>query len=87
MKIFNNKNNRIFAIIVALFLAVLALKMANIAIKILLAIIGLIFYFLPAMIAFNNNHPRAKLIFVLNIFFGWTLIGWIVLLIWAFSVK
>ncbi len=40
-------------------------------------------HFLPAFVAFVREQRHAVLILVLNIFFGWTIIGWLVLLIWA----
>jgi hypothetical protein len=44
-----------------------------------------IFYFLPTFAAHKKSHQIG--VFILNIFFGWTIIGWIVCLIWAFSGK
>jgi hypothetical protein len=40
-------------------------------------------HFLPAFVAMVRHHRHAGLIFVLNIFIAWTVIGWLVLLIWA----
>jgi hypothetical protein len=40
-------------------------------------------YFLPAII--GRNEADATGIFLLNIFLGWTLIGWVAALIWAIS--
>ena len=40
-----------------------------------------IVYFLPTICAGKNRNQTA--IFVLNLFLGWTLIGWIVALVWA----
>jgi Superinfection immunity protein len=46
-------------------------------------LIGL--YFLPAIIA-NKRHAKARVqISVLNLVLGWTLLGWIVALVWAFT--
>jgi hypothetical protein len=39
-------------------------------------------YFLPTVVAAGRGHSIA-LILVLNLFFGWTVVGWFVLLIWA----
>ena len=39
-------------------------------------------YFLPTIVAAGRGHGIA-LILVLNLFFGWTVIGWFVLLVWA----
>lgn len=38
-------------------------------------------YFLPAII--GNSSPRSSAIFLTNLFFGWTGIGWVIALIWA----
>jgi hypothetical protein len=39
--------------------------------------------FLPTLIARSRNHPHVSAIFLVNLFFGWTFIGWVVSLIWA----
>ena len=44
---------------------------------------GGIIYFIPALLAKNNNHKDLNSIFVVNLFLGWTLIGWVVALAWA----
>ncbi len=43
-------------------------------------------YFLPGIIAGRRDHPSAGLIRVLNVFFGGTGVGWVLLLLWACSV-
>lgn len=43
----------------------------------------LVFYFLPSIIALARSKRDTLAIFLLNLFLGWTLIGWIVALIWA----
>ena len=40
-------------------------------------------YFIPSIVASVLNHPQLGAIFRLNIFLGWTFIGWIAALIWA----
>ena len=42
-----------------------------------------IIYFSPSNVAWVRKHPNMELIFVLNICFGWTGIGCIILYIWA----
>lgn len=39
--------------------------------------------FIPTFIAFRRNHPNRWVIFVVNLAFGYTLVGWFVALIWA----
>jgi hypothetical protein len=39
-------------------------------------------YFLPTILAAHRGHGVAG-IFILNLFFGWTCIGWLALLLWA----
>ena len=41
-------------------------------------------HFLPTIVAALRQGRNTLWIFLLNLFFGWTLIGWIVALIWAF---
>ena len=49
------------------------------------AIIGLIVvgYFLPTFVAFGRRHPGTLMVFVLNLFLGWTFIGWVSALVQA----
>ena len=42
-------------------------------------------YFLPTVIAMNRKAKRSAGIALLNLFLGWTLIGWVGALIWAVS--
>ncbi|MGE5114606.1 MAG: superinfection immunity protein [Acidobacteriaceae bacterium] len=46
-----------------------------------MAIIALPFYFLPAIL--GRRKPSALAIFILDLLLGWTVIGWVVALIWA----
>jgi len=50
-------------------------------------IFALIFglYFLPSLIALIRKHRNQDAIAILNLFLGWTFIGWIVALVWAFT--
>ena len=41
------------------------------------------FYFLPSIIAWKNSKRNVTAIFVINLFLGWTLIGWLGSLVWA----
>lgn len=45
-----------------------------------LTFLGLM-YFLPSII--GRNKSDSGLIFVVNFFLGWTVVGWIAVLIWA----
>jgi hypothetical protein len=50
---------------------------------VILLLLILLLYMLPTLIAFGREHPSRFLVVVLNIALGWTLIGWIVLFLWA----
>jgi len=43
------------------------------------------FYFLPSIIACARRNHNALAVFVLNLLVGWTIIGWIVALVWSFA--
>ena len=42
-------------------------------------------YFAPAIIADRRGHHNHQAIFALNLFAGWTVIAWVVALVWAFT--
>jgi ABC-type sugar transport system permease subunit len=49
---------------------------------VLISVISL-FYFLPFAIAFNRKRANTGAIFALNLFLGWSLIGWVLALVWS----
>ena len=42
-------------------------------------------YFLPSLIAFLGKKSNFMAIFALNLLLGWTLVGWVVSLVWSLS--
>lgn len=48
-----------------------------------MAFMLLCLYFLPSIMAHKKRSSKA--IFALNLFLGWTLIGWVVAICWAAS--
>ena len=42
-------------------------------------------YFLPTLIANHRKKENTGSIFLLNLFFGWTFLGWIITLGWALT--
>lgn len=51
---------------------------------VLLLLVALIVYVLPSIVGWNKRNAAA--IIALNLFFGWTGIGWVIAFIWAFIV-
>jgi type VI protein secretion system component VasK len=51
---------------------------------ILILCFGLVIYFIPTIIASCNKCENFSAIFVLNLFLGWTFIGWTIALVWSF---
>ncbi len=49
----------------------------------LVSLIGTAFYVLPLLIAIKVNHRNKVGIIIVNIFLGWTFLGWIISLVWA----
>ena len=45
--------------------------------------VGLLVYFVPFIVARSRAVNNVPQIFVLNLFLGWTLLGWVLALIWA----
>lgn len=52
---------------------------------IVMFLVGLAFYFAPTILAFSRGKGNAVAILVVNLFFGWSLIGWVVALVWALT--
>jgi hypothetical protein len=48
-------------------------------------IVGFCVYFLPTIIAFQRDRHNKGAILVLNLFLGWSVIGWVVSMVWAVS--
>jgi len=46
----------------------------------------LVCYLLPTIIALKNGHKNKLLIIILNFTAGWTVIGWIIALVWAIKL-
>ncbi len=42
-------------------------------------------YFLPSIVAISKKKSNTVAIVVLNIFLGWTLLGWVISLVWALT--
>ncbi len=50
----------------------------------LIFVVGLLaIYFFPAVIAYRRKHPGTLAIVMLNLFLGWTGVGWLGALAWA----
>jgi T4 superinfection immunity protein len=45
--------------------------------------LSFVMYFLPSIIALARSKRDLLAIFLLNFFLGWSVIGWIVALVWA----
>lgn len=58
---------------------------APLVIGLIIFILILFVYLIPAFVAKRRDHINKKAILILNIFLGWTFIGYVVALIWAFT--
>lgn len=59
----------------------------GIVLLILLGIIALYIYFLPTFIARGRNSTMTFIIFLINLFGGWTIALWILVLVLALTTK
>jgi len=46
-------------------------------------LLALVFYFIPSFIATLRDAQHSRMIFLINLVFGWTVLGWIAALIWT----
>jgi hypothetical protein len=52
----------------------------------IILIVILAIYLVPTIIAFSREHSNATGVMLVNIFLGWSLIGWFGALIWSVQV-
>jgi predicted branched-subunit amino acid permease len=45
----------------------------------------IVLYFMPLMVAIVRKKSNVVAIGILNLWLGWTFVGWVVSLVWAFS--
>jgi hypothetical protein len=53
----------------------------EVVIVVVAIIVGLFVYFIPTIVA--GGKKQSTQVFVVNLFFGWSLIGWVIALVWA----
>jgi len=53
----------------------------------LMCLLLMAFYFLPSLVAWSRRCTAGAGIVIVNLFLGWTFIGWVVALAWAASGK
>lgn len=46
---------------------------------------AVVIYFIPSLIARARDHNNLIPIFIVNLFFGWSFLGWVVSLVWSFT--
>ena len=51
----------------------------------IVTVLVFVLYFLPTLMARRRHHHQSGAIFVLNLFLGWTLLGWVIALAMAAS--
>ena len=49
-------------------------------------LVVIIVYFMPSIVAGMRRKQNTGAVFALNLFLGWTLLGWVVALVWALTV-
>lgn len=50
-----------------------------------LLLIILLLYFVPTVVAARRAHPQVSAIVIINVFLGWTFVGWVIALAMAFT--
>lgn len=80
------------ALIAAVVLLVIALLSASRALEIsgghlTFAVIALVLYFVPTLIALHRQHRQKLAIFALNLLLGWTFLGWAAAVVWSLTAQ
>jgi T4 superinfection immunity protein len=48
-----------------------------------LILVAIFSYFVPSFIAVDRRHENTGAIFALNLFLGWTFLGWVIAFVWS----
>jgi len=56
---------------------------ASVSLGLMIFILAVIFYFIPTIISSERKTAHFNMILFINLVFGWTVLGWIVALVWA----
>jgi hypothetical protein len=59
------------------------LMLLPVAVGVAFTFFGVALYFLPFIIAFRRRRKNLNAIFMLNLLLGWTILGWVVAMVWA----
>jgi len=51
--------------------------------SLIIALLIIVAYLLPGIIASNRKHHNSTAIWLVNIFAGWSVLGWFIALVWA----
>ncbi|HUD86590.1 MAG TPA: superinfection immunity protein [Xanthobacteraceae bacterium] len=51
----------------------------------LMIVVAIFVYLLPTVVAANRKHNNEGAILALNLFLGWTLLGWVAAFVWALT--
>ncbi len=54
-----------------------------ILVSIVAGVAGIVLHFAPILICMYRGHPDTAAIAIINVFLGWTIVGWWVAIIWA----
>jgi hypothetical protein len=73
------------SLIAFLGLGSLTLGVAILLVVLVLAVLPLL-YLLPTIVALQRRKQNALSILMVNLYLGWTLIGWVAAIAWAYSV-
>jgi hypothetical protein len=52
-----------------------------------LVVLGFVVYFVPTIVATARKIPTVGLVFVINLFLGWTFLGWVIALAMAVRTR
>lgn len=75
------------ALLAAMVVLLVARTLAgsDLALALLLAVLFARVHLIPTLVAAHREHCHTHTIFSVNLFFGWTIADWLVLLAWACS--
>jgi len=59
----------------------------DVLVFVIMLVISFLIYFLPSFVASSKKHNNFTGVLLLNIFLGWTFLGWVAALVWSVQTQ
>jgi len=59
----------------------------DVLVFVIMLVISFLIYFMPSFVASSKKHKNFTGVLLLNVFLGWTFLGWVAALVWSVQTQ